>query len=121
MKIHRGQPVSSRTTASDGASRSDGRFQVLLDGELAVAAKEPRRNRADGSETQARHRRILGEAADLLDSAIAEIEAGDTPRKQTVESLQKLRRELVGPDGDNADLRDAEALLATEAERLKSW
>jgi len=65
----------------------------------------------------------LGESVTLLDEAMHCLEAGNSPPHQLIADIEQLRRSLrqqVASGSAALELRQADTLLAVEAERIRS-
>jgi len=122
MKIRPGQPLRAQKIAAHVQdSAANNHFQVLLDGQLLDTSEKKPDFTADKDATADQRQQLFNDATRLLDEAIEQIEAEHAPRKQTVESLQKVRQKLAGMNMAGSDLTTANTILAVETERLKSW
>jgi len=123
MKIHNSLPVSGKTTRKNGRSHTDGIFGKLLDSEISQmqAVSEARQ---DTSQTPMQDAwRTLEESISLLDHALQCIQAGDAPPRHMIEDIELLRSQLrqqVASGSSDAELKQADTLLAVEAERIRS-
>jgi len=66
---------------------------------------------------------LFEQASELLDQALTQLEAGDQPTDETLQSIQKIRSELDllgGQIQDQSDLAEAKTLLAVEAQRIQA-
>jgi len=122
MKIRPGQPLRSQEKTSRASqSAANGRFQVLLDGEMIDAPHQQDASNTGQDAATTQHQQLLNDATRLLDEAIEQIEEENAPREQTVESLQKLRKKITDMGLPESKLSAASTILAVETERLKSW
>jgi len=122
MKIRPGQPLRSQEKSSrTPESIADGRFQVLLDGEMQDTTEKPHDFDPNQDIATHQHHLLLGDATRLLDEAIEQIETDNAPREQTIESLHELRKKLNDLGTSSGNVSTANIILAVEEERLKSW
>jgi len=123
MKIHNSLPVSGKTTRKNARSRTDGVFGQLLDAEIGQtqAVSEVRHDTSQTPMQDAWH--TLEESVSLLDHALQCIEAGDAPPRHMIADIEVLRsrlRQQVASGSSDAELKQADTLLAVEAERIRS-
>ena len=123
MKIHNNPPVHGNTTRKNQRGSTSGVFGALLESEIGQvqsageAAAEPEQRSAQ-SAWQA-----LEESVSLLDRAMQCIEDGGSPSPQLISDIEQLRCRLqqqVNAGGGNSELRQADTLLAVEAERIRA-
>jgi len=123
MKIQNSLPVSGKTTRKTSRSSSNGVFGKMLESEIhpIQAATE---NHADAPKLpmqEAWH--TLEDSVSLLDKAMQCIEAGDSPPRELIHDIEQLRsllRQQVNSGRPNAELQQADTLLAVEAARIRS-
>jgi len=128
MKIHNNLPVSGKTTRKIARSSADGVFGKILESEILESEINPvqaaNESQSDASKQplqEAWH--TLEESVSLLDKAMQCIESGDSPPQQLsqdIEQLRSLLRQQAASGHPSAELKQADTLLAVEAERIRS-
>jgi len=121
MKIHNNLPVNSKTTRKNARSNSGGVFNTLLESEInqTQAVHESAAETGQGS-TQ-HDWQALEDSVALLDRAMQCIEDGGSPPPQLVSDIEQLRSRLHQQvNAGDTELRQADTLLAVEAERIRS-
>ncbi len=139
MKIHNTTPVGGKTTRKTTRSSTNGVFGQVLDAETASdhatadQSDQPCSNQPNPSQSnqnqstnappmqEAWH--TLRESVSLLDEAIHCIEAGDSPPQQLIHDIEQLRallRQQVSSGSAAVELKQADTLLAVEAERIRA-
>ncbi|MDX8391122.1 MAG: hypothetical protein R8K53_00925 [Mariprofundaceae bacterium] len=122
MKIRPGQPLRpQKNTSQVQGGITDSRFQSLLDGELQTTSDKQHDFSSHEQTPSDQQQQLFSDATRLLDEAIEQIESDHAPRKQTIESLQQVRKKLANMGATGNDLTAANTILAVETERLKSW
>jgi len=123
MKIQNSQPISSKNLRSSKRSSNDGAFDKILAAEInpaqAVAEKQPRESQHPMKEAW----QTLEASVSLLDKAMLALEHGNNPSAQLMQDIEQLRGQLRQQvtSGRSADeLKQADTLLAVEAERIRS-
>ncbi len=123
MKIHNNLPVQGKATRKSSSSHTSGVFGALLESEIeqvqsvGEATAEPDQRSAQ-SAWQA-----LEESVSLLDRAMQCMEDGGSPSPQLISDIEQLRcclQQQVNAGGGNSELRQADTLLAVEAERIRA-
>ena len=130
MKIHNNGPISGTTTRKTTRSNANGVFGQLLDAEIhpetpAYADQQHGQNMpsADAKVPMREAWNTLEASVSLLDEAMHCIEAGDSPPQkliQDIEQLRELLRQQVASGSAALELRQADTLLAVEAERIRA-
>jgi len=136
MKIQNSVPISSKTTRSTKRSSSNGVFGQLLDSETHQADQaateknsidQPHHNSERHLEAEKEPMReawqTLGESVSLLDEAMHCIESGDNPPQKLIQDIEQLRtllRKQVASGSSALELKQADTLLAVEAERIRA-
>lgn len=115
--------VSGKATRKTSRSSTDGVFGKMLESEIdhIQAVSEARPDTSKQPMKEAWH--TLEESVCLLDSAMQCIESGDSPPRQLIHDIEKLRsllRQQVASGSSSAELKQADTLLAVEAERIRS-
>jgi len=140
MKIHNNAPVSGKTTRKATQSSNSGIFGQLLDTSESPAAHDHSQSDQSPSEhspsgqplltqqanttapmQEAWH--TLQESVSLLDEAMYCIEAGNTPPQKLIHDIEQLRsvlRQQVNSGSTTVELKQADTLLAVEAERIRA-
>ena len=118
MKIHNTHRPSPATAGSKARKTGEtGSFSALLrtrmEGIQSVADESD-----NGHSSDARYWDLVQDGARLLDKALAQIEAGDEPDGEIVEQLQQLSEALNQGSANSEQLKEVEALLAVESQRL---
>jgi len=126
MKIHNNSPVSGQSSSKIKKSSSNGVFGTLLEAEIGEAH---RTDSTDGSApvtSQAPEQeawKALNESISLLDQAMKSLESGEAPSKQMMQDIEQLRSQVqqhLSSGPHNHKLREADTMLAVEAERIRS-
>jgi len=129
MKIHQNIPVNSKTTHKTKRHSSTGAFGQLLDAnseQLSTTEPEQARQGTPATVTQAPMQeawRTLESSVFLLDEAMHCIESGDNPPHTLIHDIEQLRallRQQVGSGNAALELKQADTLLAVEAERIRT-
>jgi len=125
MKIHNNLPINGRTSRKTASSRSNGVFGKMLDAEIGQtqAVSEVRHNHDSAQPSMQEAWHTLEESVSLLDHALQCVEAGDTPPPQMIADIEQLRarlRQQVASGSPDAELTQADTLLAVEAARIRS-
>jgi len=130
MKIQNSPPVTGKTTHSSKRSTASGLFGQLLDAETHQTDQHnPDQAHDHGTQTtdtrapmqEAWH--TLEESVTLLDEAMQCIESGDSPPQRLIQDIEQLRallRKQVASGGSAKELKQADTLLAVEAERIRA-
>jgi len=123
MKIHNNLPVNGQSTQKTKRNRSDGVFKNLFDAEMTEVqpVSNPQQEAPQGNPEQTWQ--ALHESVSLLDQAMQCLEAGSPPSPQLMVDIEQLRSQLrskLGSDTPTSDLKQADTLLAVEAERIRS-
>ncbi|MDX8396388.1 MAG: hypothetical protein R8K22_08250 [Mariprofundaceae bacterium] len=121
MKIQGTGKVQGQKIASGKKARSDGAFQSLLNAEMTTEettkTSENQQKKPDKKQASI----VLEEAVHVLDQTLKQLESGNIPDNQTLDTIQQLRIRLQEQNTSNAsELQQADTLLAVEAERIKS-
>jgi len=130
MKIRNNAPVTGKTTHSTKRSDTSGLFGQLLDAETHQTEQhstdQPHDHDTQRKEASAPMQEAwntLEESVTLLDEAMQCIESGDSPPQRLIQDIEKLRtllRQQVASGGSAIELRQADTLLAVEAERIRA-
>lgn len=128
MKIHHNIPISGKTMQKTKRSSSTGAFGQLLDIQDKSTAenKHQHSNEKQTTPEQAPMQEAwntLEESVSLLDEAMHCIESGDNPPKQLIHDIEHLRsllRQQIATGSAALELRQADTLLAVEAERIRA-
>jgi len=123
MKIHNNLPVSGQKTRKTEQSITNGVFQTLFDAEVNESQGIENPDQTTSHEPEKRAWQALNEGVSLLDQAMKNLEAGEAPSKQMMQDIQQLRDQVqqhLSSDSQNHKLREADTLLAVEAERIRS-
>ncbi|MDQ6993059.1 MAG: hypothetical protein Q9M31_06250 [Mariprofundus sp.] len=122
MKIQRNMPISGKSVKKQSASRTDGAFKALFDGEISEV-KAPEEEAHSGQHAnQEQAWKSLQESITMLDKAVECLTAGEAPTEELLENIEQLRTTLHQQliPGSDQSLAQAETLLAVEAERIRS-
>ncbi|RLL53017.1 hypothetical protein D8Y20_05810 [Mariprofundus sp. EBB-1] len=125
MKIQNSTPVSGKTTQTTKRSTANGLFGQLLDAE-SQQTDQPQNHSAQTTDTRAPMQEAwhtLEESVTLLDEAMQCIESGDSPPQKLIQDIEHLRallRVQVASGGSAIELKQADTLLAVEAERIRA-
>jgi len=130
MKIQNSTPVSGKTTQTTKRSTANGLFGQLLDAESQQTDQsttdQPQNHSAQTTDTRAPMQEAwhtLEESVTLLDEAMQCIESGDSPPQKLIQDIEHLRallRVQVASGGSAIELKQADTLLAVEAERIRA-
>jgi len=123
MKIHNSLPVNSKTTRKSARSHSGGVFGALLESEINQTQAVDEVTADAGFSSMQHAWQDLEDSVALLDRAMQCIEGGGSPPPQLVSDIERLRRRLhqqVNAGAGGTELRQADTLLAVEAERIRS-
>jgi len=131
MKIHNNVPISNKTTRSTRRSSSSSVFGQLLETESHLSDQTAVDQKPHGQDDQATSEKApmqeawhtLEESVSLLDEAMHCIEAGDNPPQQLIQDIEQLRtllRRQVASGSSALELKQADTLLAVEAERIRA-
>ncbi len=130
MKIQSNAPITGKTTHSSKRSTASSLFDQLLDSEVRQhdqdKTDQPRdhavqTNDAIAPMQEAWH--TLEESVTLLDEAMQCIESGDSPPQRLIQDIEQLRallRKQVTSGSSAIELKQADTLLAVEAERIRA-
>ena len=123
MKIHNNQPINGKTIRKTSRNSSGGVFGKMLESEInqVQVTSESHADTSKQPMQEAWH--TLDESVSLLDEAMQCIESGDSPPHQLIHDIEKLRsllRQQVTSGGPDAELQQADTLLAVEAARIRS-
>ncbi len=123
MKIHNNQPISGKTIRKNSRSSSGGVFGKMLESEInqVQVTSESHADTSKQPMQEAWH--TLDESVSLLDEAMQCIESGDSPPRQLIHDIEKLRsllRQQVTSGSPSEELQQADTLLAVEAARIRS-
>ncbi|PJA31656.1 MAG: hypothetical protein CO187_08210 [Zetaproteobacteria bacterium CG_4_9_14_3_um_filter_53_7] len=123
MKIHNNLPVTGQSTQKTKQARSNVVFKSLLESEMTPIQQlneQPQQEPQQGNE---QGWQALQESISLLDQAMQCLESGDMPTTQIIDNIDTLRSQLrqqLASNTQSNELRDADTLLAVEAERMRS-
>ncbi|NWF37696.1 hypothetical protein F3F96_00890 [Mariprofundus sp. NF] len=123
MKIHNNLPVSGQTTRKTKQSSATGVFQTLFDAEVSDSHEIENADQAATHEPEKRAWQALNESVILLDQAMQCLESGNAPTAQMISDIEQLRGQVqqhLSANTQNKELREADTLLAVEAERIRS-
>jgi len=123
MKIHNNLPVSGKTTRKIARSSADGVFGKILESEINQVQAAEESHTDTSRQPMQEAWRTLEESVSLLDKAMQCIESGDNPPPQLSQDIEKLRsllRRQAVSGNPSAELKQADTLLAVEAERIRS-
>jgi len=122
MKIHNNLPVNSKATRKNARSHTGGVFGALLESEIDQAQAISEATSDTGQVPMQHAWQALEDSVDLLDRAMQCIEDGGSPSPQLISDIEQLRCRLHQQvsAGDSTELRQADTLLAVEAERIRS-
>ncbi|MDQ6999144.1 MAG: hypothetical protein Q9M17_10565 [Mariprofundus sp.] len=130
MKIQNSTPVTGKTTQTTKRSSTSGLFGQLLDAEShqtdQSTTDQPHDHGTQTTETRAPMQEAwhtLEESVTLLDEAMQCIESGDSPPQKLIQDIEQLRallRNQVASGGSAIELKQADTLLAVEAERIRA-
>ena len=127
MKIHNNQPINGKTIRKTSRNSSGGVFGKMLESEInpeinqIQVTSESHADTSKQSMQEAWH--TLDESVSLLDEAMQCIESGDSPPRQLIHDIEKLRsllRQQVTSGSPSEELQQADTLLAVEAARIRS-
>jgi len=118
MKIQGPTPTKSSPSSEIKKGRTDGKFRTLFDAEVADAKQIERSQYQNGEDHPHQHWQLVEEAAELLDQALEQLNAGEKPAEQVIASIQQLRRQLKQTENSD-DKSQADTLLAVEAGRIQ--
>jgi len=123
MKIHNNQPINGKTIRKSSRNSSGGVFGKMLESEInqVQVTSESHADTSKQPMQEAWH--TLDESVSLLDEAMQCIESGDSPPRQLIHDIEKLRsllRQQVTSGSPDAELQQADTLLAVEAARIRS-
>ncbi len=123
MKIHNNQPINGKTIRKTSRNSSGGVFGKMLESEInqVQVTSESHADTSKQPMQEAWH--TLDESVSLLDEAMQCIESGDSPPRQLIHDIEKLRsllRQQVTSGSPDAELQQADTLLAVEAARIRS-
>ncbi|MBL4775036.1 MAG: hypothetical protein JKY87_03140 [Mariprofundus sp.] len=128
MKIHHNLPISGKTTQKSKRSSATGAFGQVLESQAKTTpanqnqsenAPQPNLNQAPMQEAW----HTLETSVSLLDEAMHCIESGDNPPQQLIHDIEQLRallRQQVSSGNAALELKQADTLLAVEAERIRA-
>lgn len=130
MKIQNNTPVTGKTTRSTKRSTASRLFGQLLDSE-AHQADQSKTDQAHDHNTQTTDAiapmqeawHTLEESVTLLDEAMQCIESGDSPPQRLIQDIEQLRtlfKKQVASGSSAIELKQADTLLAVEAERIRA-
>jgi len=136
MKIQNSVPISSKTTRSTKRSSSNGAFGQLLDAEtrqteqgatdqstIDQSQHKSERHLETAKEPMREAWQTLEESVSLLDEAMHCIESGANPPQKLIQDIEQLRallRKQVVSGSSALELKQADTLLAVEAERIRA-
>lgn len=123
MKIHNNLPINSQSVRKTKQTSSDGIFKSIFESEIENASQTTDGSTSTSTSTTDPAWQALGESISLLDEAMQCLESGNSPSKQLIENIDLLRTQVHSHLADaqhSHDLRQADALLAVEAERIRS-
>jgi hypothetical protein len=128
MKIHNNQPVSGKTIRKTSRSGNSGTvFGTMLEseiGQLQPAGSAVDEQPQPQQQSTAEAWQALEESVTLLDQAMQSIEAGDAPSPQLIRDIEQLRgllrQQVSSGSATTSELKQADTLLAVEAERIRS-
>jgi len=123
MKIHNNLPVNSKATRKTARSHTGGVFGALLESEIDQTQAVSEATSDTGQAPMQHAWQALEDSVDLLDRAMQCIEDGGSPSPQLIGDIEQLRCRLhqqVNANGGSTELRQADTLLAVEAERIRS-
>ena len=123
MKIQNNQPIGSKTLRSTKRSNSNGAFGKILAAEISpnqtVTENQPQESQQQMKEAW----QTLEDSVSLLDKAMLALEQGSNPSPQLMQDIEQLRAQLrqqVASGRPADELKQADTLLAVEAERIRS-
>ena len=123
MKVHKNLPVSGQTTQKTKQTSSNGVFKTMLESEMSAVQQVENQPHQDPQHSAEQSWKALQESISLLDQAMQCLESGDMPTTQIIDNIDLLRSQLRQQLASNTasnELRDADTLLAVEAERIRS-
>lgn len=123
MKIHNNSPVSGQTARKTTKSDSKGVFKTLLDAEINETHEIEATVHEQQQKPEERAWHALNESVTLLDQAMKHLESGKAPTRQMMIDIEQLRSEVqqhLSGSAQSHELREADTLLAVEAERIRS-
>jgi len=128
MKIRHNTPISAKTTQRSKRSNSSNAFGQLLDSQdkTTTASQQQQSNEQLATPNQPAMQEAwhtLEESVSLLDEAMHCIESGDNPPQKLIHDIEHLRallRQQVASGSAALELRQADTLLAVEAERIRA-
>jgi len=123
MKIHNNLPVSGQKTRKTEQSSTNGVFQTLFDAEVNESQEIENPDQTTSHEPEKRAWQALNESVSLLDQAMKGLESGNAPTAQMISDIEQLRSQVqqhLASSAQNSELRQADTLLAVEAERIRS-
>jgi len=146
MKIQNNVPVGGKATRKTTRSSSNGVFGQLLDaGVPPVTSDRPQSDQPQSNSPQPNLSQAnpsaseqtasnqaapmqeawhtLQESVSLLDEAMHCIESGDSPPQKLIHDIEQLRallRQQVSSGSAAIELKQADTLLAVEAERIRA-
>ncbi len=130
MKIQNNAPITGKTTHPTKRSTASSVFGQLLDAEVHQT-DQGKKDQGHDHGTQAQETKApmqeawhtLEESVTLLDEAMQCIESGDSPPQRLIQDIEQLRallRKQVASGTSAIELKQADTLLAVEAERIRA-
>ncbi|OIO72842.1 MAG: hypothetical protein AUJ57_05265 [Zetaproteobacteria bacterium CG1_02_53_45] len=123
MKIHNNLPVTGQSAQKTKQARSNGVFKNLFESEMAPIQQVNEQPQREMSQDNEQGWQTLQESIALLDQAMQYLESGEMPTAQMIDNIDTLRSQLrqqLASNTPSNELRDADTLLAVEAERMRS-
>jgi|GEM_PF-5913601 len=122
MKIEKNLPLARNGSIERKSISGDNRFGALLarqlDGVREVAPATAREERDSSQSYGAEAWVLVEDAAALLDRALHQVEAGDSPEPELLLALQQVRDQLQSAGDESGTLESVKALIAIESRRL---
>ncbi len=123
MKVNNNLPVTGQTAQKTKQTRSNGVFKNMLDSEMTAVQQVNNQPQQDTQHHGEQTWQTLQESISLLDQAMQCLESGDMPTTKIIDNIDLLRSQLrqqLASNTGSSELRDADTLLAVEAERMRS-
>jgi hypothetical protein len=119
MKIHNNLPVNAQTARKSKRVSPDGVFNRLLETRIESTDQLSDSLNAPSGAASEQAWSALEDSISLLDQAMQCLESGDAPSQQLIDNIDRLRAQ-VAADHQYSALRQADTMLAVEAERIRS-
>ena len=123
MKIHNKQPIGNNSIRKAKKSSTNGVFGKILESESSKVQAVADTPHQDSQSNMKEAWHTLEESVSLLDQAMQCLEAGSSPSEQLIGNIEQLRSQLrqqLASGRSASELKQADTLLAVEAERIRA-